>query len=206
MEKQYLMFDIQDSRSDVIAEVLANKTCKKILSLLAEKEMSESDVVKELGLPANTAHYNMQKLVASGFVEQASKFFWSSKGKRVIIYKLSNKKVVISPKTSFKGILPAFIVTGIAAIAVKVFTASKQVAYSASQSTDVAITKMAEGTAAGLNYGAERIAVAPIQPIADAAIQAGSLSSIAPWSWFIFGAWAALLVFLLFNIRRNSSN
>jgi len=142
------MFDIQDSRAEVIAEVLANKTCKKILSLLAEREMSESDVAKQLGLPANTTHYNMQKLVASGFVETASKFFWSSKGKRIVLYRLSNKKVVISPKTSFKGILPAFIVTGIAAIGISIFTASKKVIYSASQvatdAGDSVVMKMAE--------------------------------------------------------------
>ncbi len=204
MEKQYLMFDIQDARAEVIAEVLSNKTCKKILSLLTEKEMSETDVAKELGIPANTAHYNIQKLVSSGLVEVANKFFWSIKGRKVALYKISNKKVIISPKTSFKGIVPAVIATGIVALGVKIFTGNSNMGsgdiYSASR--DVTLSKASEST----TYGAEAIAVTMPYQTGDIAVQVGNIGSIAPWSWFLLGAWAALLIFVLFNIRRGSSN
>lgn len=39
-DKNALMIDLDDERAEKIAEVITNKTCKKILSALAEKEMS----------------------------------------------------------------------------------------------------------------------------------------------------------------------
>jgi DNA-binding transcriptional ArsR family regulator len=211
MEKQYMMFDINDSRATLIAEVLGNKTCTKILSFLAEKEMSETDLAKELKLPANTVHYNVQKLVSAGFVEPASKFFWSTKGKKIVMYKISNKKVVISPKTSFKGILPALIGTGIVAFLVKVFTASSN-ALSTGASQIAASTggAPAEYYAAGaaMKVAADSAnAAAPYMANAnDAVVQSVGASGVSPWSWFILGAWCALLIFVLFNIRRDSLN
>lgn len=213
-----MMFDINDSRASLIAEVLGNKTCTKILSLLAEKEMSETDLAKALKLPANTAHYNVQKLVSAGFVEPASKFFWSAKGKKIVLYKISNKKVIISPKTSFKGILPALLGTGIVAFLVKLFTGGADpLANSASQTmggsgsaaaeyyaTDM-VAKAADSSSAAMVESAR--AAAPYMANAnDAVVQTVGASGISPWSWFLLGAWAALLIFVLFNIRRDSLN
>ena len=42
---KFIMFGIDDSRSKDVAEVLANKTCKKIIDYLSEtKEASEKDI------------------------------------------------------------------------------------------------------------------------------------------------------------------
>ena len=197
-----MMFDINDSRAALIAEVLANKTCTKILSMLTEKEMSEGDLTKALKLPSNTVHYNVQKLVAAGFVEQAQKFFWSTKGKKIIVYKVSNKRVIISPKTSFKGILPALLGTGIAAFLVKIFASGADVASSVAYSgADYSSAKMAASPSAALAteaYGSAGSAAS------DVVVQTVGASGISPWSWFLLGAWAALLIFVIFNIRRDS--
>ncbi len=198
-----MMFDINDSRAALIAEVLGNKTCTKILSMLSEKEMSEGDLAKELKLPSNTVHYNVQKLVSAGFVEASTKFFWSTKGKKIVMYKISNKKVIISPKTSFKGILPALLGTGVVAFLVKLFASGSSKAADVIVSGDYSSAKIAAGPAAmeGSNL------VAQYAPnVQDAVVQQVGVSGIGAWSWFLLGAWAALLIFVIFNIRRDSLN
>ena len=95
---KYFNVDIDDPRAGAIAEVMSNKTAKKILSLIAEKELSESDIASELSLPLNTVGYNINKLLKAGLIEKSKTFFWSVKGKKIPTYKLSNKKIVISPK------------------------------------------------------------------------------------------------------------
>ena len=103
MTEKQLMIDLDDPRAGRIAEVLGSKTCKQILGILAEKELSESEISSELKLPLNTIDYNVKKLVESGLIEETKGFLWSSKGKRVLRYKIARKRIVISPKTSFKG-------------------------------------------------------------------------------------------------------
>lgn len=199
-----MMFDINDSRAALIAEVLGNKTCTKILSLLSEKEMSEGDLTKELKLPSNTVHYNVQKLVSAGFLEASTKFFWSTKGKRIVMYKISNKKVIISPKTSFKGILPALLGTGVVAFLVKIFASGSSKVSDVVASGDYSSAKLA---AAPSMTGEGYNAIAQYAPTAqDAVVQTVGATGIGAWSWFLLGAWVALLIFVIFNIRRDSLN
>ena len=98
MAEKYLMLNLEDEQLKNMAEVLSNKTCKKILDLLAEKNYSEADLAKDLGIPINTAEYNLKKLVNAGLIEKAKEHFWSVKGKKIPVYTLSNKKIIISPK------------------------------------------------------------------------------------------------------------
>jgi DNA-binding transcriptional ArsR family regulator len=206
MEKQYMMFDINDSRAALIAEVLGNKTCTKILSMLSEKEMSEGDLTKELKLPSNTVHYNVQKLVSAGFVEASTKFFWSTKGKKIVMYKISNKKVIISPKTSFKGILPALLGTGVVAFLVKLFASGSSKVSDVVVSGDYSSAKIAASPGATVAMEGYN-SVAQYAPAAqDAVVQTVGAAGIGAWSWFLLGAWAALLIFVIFNIRRDSLN
>ncbi len=121
MNEKYLNIDIEDPRSGKIAEVLSNKTAKKILSLLAENEMSASEISDRLDLPLNTITYNMEKLVSSGLVDEVKGFLWSVKGKRIKKYKVSNRKIIISPRKAFYGILPAALISGVIAGAIKIW-------------------------------------------------------------------------------------
>lgn len=195
MSKKYVMFDVSDDRAGAIAEAIGNKTCKKILSLLAEKEMSETDIAKRLGIPANTAHYNVQKLISAGLIENTKSFFWSVKGKKIQTYKLSNKKIIISPKESFKGIIATMVVTGLGAFIIRAFTNSNL-----SNSVDYVADSSYAGEIATLK-SAEMVA-----PVAnDAVINNIGLGAISPWSWFLLGAWAALLIFVFVQIWREHS-
>lgn len=109
MSDKYLNMDIDDPRASAIAEVMSNKTSKKILSLIAEKEVTGSDIANELNLPLNTVGYNLDKLLKAGLIETSKNFFWSSKGKKMPTYKLSNKKILISPKKMIpSGVLAVF--------------------------------------------------------------------------------------------------
>ncbi len=93
--------NMNDERSKHVAEILANKTCKKIVDYLAEvKEVSEKDISDALKMPINTVEYNLQKLLKSGLVEKTKNFFWSRKGKKILTYKLAKKHIVISPSSN----------------------------------------------------------------------------------------------------------
>ena len=113
-----LMFDLEDPRINEIADIISNKTSKKIVQVLSNQEMSESEIAKELNCPLNTVEYNLKKLKKAGLVEANSKLFWSSKGKRMHKYKLVDKKILISPKKSVKGILPVIAATALVALGI----------------------------------------------------------------------------------------
>jgi cell division septal protein FtsQ len=119
------------------------------------------------------------------------------------MYKLSNKKVVISPKTSFKGILPALLGTGVVAFFVKIFANSSSKMADVVVSGDYSSAKIAASPSAMEGYNS----MAQYAPTAqDAVVQTVGVSGIGAWSWFLLGAWAALLIFVIFNIRRDSLN
>lgn len=191
---KYIMFDLNDSRSSKIAEVMSNKTCKKILNLIAENELSETEIASSLGLPLNTVDYNIKNLVSAGLIEPAKNVLWSVKGKRVLKYKISNKKIVISPKSMFKGILPAVLLTGVAAYVVKMMTTGF-----ISGSKSVELTNEAV-----VSSGATAVA----QGVADSAMRVapyvsgyGSGVMSAPvWAWFALGGLIALLIYSILKM------
>lgn len=171
MSRSSLMIDLDDPRTRKIADVMANATCKKILSLLAERELSESELAVELRSPLNTINYNMKKLVAAGLVEQVRSLL-SVKGRAVKVYRVSQKNIVISPRTLTKGVLPAFIVALVATLGVKIYSSSpsdaSMAAFAAEKSGDVAMV-------------AAQTANSPL------------------WMWFLGGALVALVALSVWN-------
>ena len=86
MVKKQIVFDLDDPRISNLADVISNKTSKKILNYLAEKESSETEISIDLKLPANTVNYNIKKLLETGLIEKTKNHFWSVKGKKILIY------------------------------------------------------------------------------------------------------------------------
>lgn len=74
MKRNYIALDVEDPRSSLIAEVLANKSCRKILGLLTERELSESELSSQLAIPLTTVGYNVKKLIAAGLIEKKEAF------------------------------------------------------------------------------------------------------------------------------------
>ena len=132
MEKKYLLISFEDKRVKKLAEIMGNKTCKKIIDYLAErKEISEKDISDALKIPINTVEYNLKKLLEVELIEKTKNFFWSKKGRKIDLYKLSNKSIIISPKSKsinskIKSILPVALISGLGAVLVRYFFLFKQ--------------------------------------------------------------------------------
>jgi len=197
MTKHSVMIDLNDPRTGKIAEVLANKTCKKILAVLSEKELSESELSDKLGLPANTINYNIKNLIEAGLIV-SSKQFWSVKGRRMVIYRVSDKSIVISPKNMAKGIIPAIVVSVLGALGIKMFLKSSQELSSqdiVSQDVIYGMESVASKVSSeSLSYGSE-------------AFNSGIYYTInnAPnsWAWFFLGGLVVTLVILFYNWRNS---
>lgn len=207
MSEKHLMIDLDDPRTEKIAEIMANKSAKKILGVLAEKQMSEGDIAKQLGMPLNSVEYNLKKLIETGLIVKTSDFFWSSRGKKIPVYKVADRKIVITPRTGFRGIIPAILVSGAIALGIWKFGLGKvsegvQGVYSSAPAVaDKAMLAVDEATRCigveGAKCGVEAGNVA-----ADVAVQASSLLNFDVSLWFLFGALSAMFIFLAWNWRK----
>jgi len=209
-ESSFLLVNLKDEKLKKLAQVITNETSRKILEYLTQKKDStESDMAKELGMPISTIHYNLQHLVESGLVE-IKEFHYSEKGKEMNHYTLSNKIIIIAPKTTetflqkLKKILPvAIISTGAAGTIyfIQKYVLQPQVLQ---KNTDAAL-RMAEtptvqesaktiaASAPGITPGPE--AMLETTKIAANTSQSGLMSNAA--IWFLIGAIFAIAAFLI---------
>jgi len=190
---KYIELDLNDPRAGLVAEVMANSNCKKIIGLLAEKEMGEGDLSKELKIPINTVEYNIKKLVNSGLIEKTKGFFWSSRGKKINTYKVVNKKIVISPKGSFKGFVPAVIASVLGAAGIKLYFDRYATRIISPVANDMQVLSR-DGEAMASFSGSE---------MAGAIADKSGYISPEIWAWFLLGALFALLVYSLWNWRKK---
>lgn len=187
MEKKYILISMEDDRAKNLSGVLGNKTCKRIVDFLAEKnQASEKDIADELNLPINTVEYNLKKLLSAELIEKAKNFFWSKKGKKIPMYRLSNKSIIISPGSSrvsskIKSILPIVLISGVGAVLVQKIFAVKQVVES---NTLLQGTKLAQEAAPSI--------------FRETASTNFPLIGI----WFLIGAIFATLMMIILNWRK----
>ena len=184
------MISLDDARAKNLAEVLGNQSCKKIISVLTDKELSESDISKQLKMPLNSVGYNIKKLLEAGLIEKSKDFFWSTKGKKIPVYKLSNKKIIISPRTSKLETLKTFsvpiLLTGLGAIIIQ------------------QMTKVSNSSVESLDTGARAMASQALEESSRSALSNVSIfANFNPWSWFLIGAWFAIFLFFILNLKRN---
>jgi len=185
MEK-YLIVSLDDRKAKVLGEVISNPSCKKIIELLADKEMSASEISSELKMPLNSIAYNLDKLVSAGVVEKIKGFLWSIKGKKIERYRVANKAIVISPKkigiySKLKGVVPSIVVSGLASAAIAAYYKMQFEVQSVSEKSIAApmlkaMPSVAESTAINIQ--------------------------IHPWFWFAFGCLTAIVVFLAWNWKK----
>lgn len=188
------MIDIDDPQAEKVAEVLSNKTCKKILAVLAENEMTEGEIAAKLELPLNTIGYNVDKLIDAGLIEADKKFLWSVKGKRVYKYKVSNKRIIISPRIGIKGIVPALLVAALATVGIKIWSDARfsSLQRGAGEVAQKAVTTTASKSAA---QGGQLI---------DSGIYGALANAPDIWAWYLLGALTALLIVILWNLLRKT--
>ena len=100
-EEKTLIIDLSDDKIDLIAEVLANKTCRQILSVIMKKPMTETEISEELKLPISTIHYNLQKMLRTGLITPVE-FHYSEKGREVNHYAVTKDYIIIGTKQGIK--------------------------------------------------------------------------------------------------------
>jgi DNA-binding transcriptional ArsR family regulator len=183
MDEKHILVSLGDERVKEISEVIGSKSCNKILDLLAEEELSVSEISRRLNLPMNTVDYNVKKLLKSGLIDSSSSW-WSVKGKRMPSYKISNRKIIISPKKSIAGkFLWVLGITGLAALSIREFVPKES-----------AVEHVARDVFA-LSPNIESIA------LDSGFVPASSYwASLNPWSWFLIGAWFAVFLFFAFAL------
>jgi DNA-binding Lrp family transcriptional regulator len=195
VDEKYLMISMDDSKAKAVSEVLGSKTCKKIIDYLAENdEASQKDLSDALNIPMNTMDYNMKKLIASGFVQKRSNFFWSKKGKKIVMYELSNKSIVISPRRTasekIRSLVPGFMITLVGSFAFWVYEKIKSVPHEINEGGKVLMDK---------GYGAlEAVPTIPEESIN----QAFSYSPGPLWLAFMLGGLTILFLYALLNWRK----
>lgn len=189
MEKKYLLISMEDEKAKHLSDVLGNKTSKKVIDVLAEaNDLSEKDIADKLNLPINTVEYNLQKLLKAELVEKTRTFFWSSKGKKIPTYRLSNKSIIISPKSSrvsskIKSILPVALLSGIGAVILRQYIAAQSVVEPVLMKSELAMS--AQNT---------------IVEETPNLIQIAALGTV--WLWFLAGAVLTIVLFTLLNWRK----
>ncbi|MBW3015079.1 helix-turn-helix domain-containing protein [Candidatus Woesearchaeota archaeon] len=120
----FLLVSLQEDKAKEVAQIITNRTCRKILDFLAENEDStESKIAKELKLAISTVHYNLEALRKAKLVE-SDEFHYSIKGKEVNHYRLASKYIIIAPKSTWgikeklRSILPIGLMTAGAAFVI----------------------------------------------------------------------------------------
>jgi DNA-binding transcriptional ArsR family regulator len=196
-EEKFILISMDDVRATKLSEVLGNKTCKKIIDYLANhEEASVKDVADYLEIPINTAEYNIKKLLEADLIQKRKNFFWSKKGKKIVMYELSNKSIVIAPKNSNIGsklnsLIPAFMIIGVGTFASYVFSGlgkvkeqviveGRDILYNAGPLMSEAGAKMSASVPEDLIY---------------------SVPSPA-WIWFLSGALLTLLIVSIVNWKK----
>ena len=187
------MLDLDDPRIAKIAEVISNKTAKKIVGYLADKEASEAEIVRDLKLPANTVNYNVKNLVEAGLIEKTKNFSWSVKGKKVLTYRVAKKSIVISPRNSriATSVLGALVGVGVLAVGIKQFIGQKSMEFASSSNY------LAEGSGEMVADSSRTI----VPEIVNKGVEVSSQIPDA-WIWFLVGGILALVIFMILNWRR----
>jgi len=190
---KYILVSLEDEKAKKIAEILSNKTAKKILDFLADKnEASETDIAQELGIPLNTAEYNIKKLLEADLIGKAKNFFWSVRGKKIDMYKLARKHIVISSAGSkpsmskLKSILPVALISGAFALIVRYIFQSRVQEFYVPE-TDFVMKAAESAGIAGVQVTEATNIVSAAWPI---------------WLWFLIGAGAAIIIFTILNWRK----
>ena len=180
MDEKHILVSLGDSRVRQIGEIIGNKTCNRILDFLVGESGTVSDISRELKIPLNTVDYNVKKLVGAGLIEKSS-HWWSSRGKKMPVYKVSNRKIIISPK---KVVTNVFVwvagLTGIVALGLRHF--------------GVGVEKE-QGVLLAKSFDA----VASMREAGVPVFREGLFAS-GPWVWFLFGAWFAVVLFFVIII------
>jgi DNA-binding transcriptional ArsR family regulator len=188
-DETYIVASLEDAKARELGQIMSNENSRAILSLLAKKNATQSEISQELKIPLPTVDYNMKQLMKSGMIT-INGTFYSKKGNKINVYTLAKKFILIAPKgvsisaSKIKSILPAALITLGAGGIIKLFYSMQPVRMAAT----------AEKAASAEALAAPSFAASP---------SAWQNLSTHYALFFIAGALAALGIYLIFNWRRR---
>ncbi|MBD3164457.1 helix-turn-helix domain-containing protein [Candidatus Woesearchaeota archaeon] len=191
-KEKFILVSLKEEESKELAQIITNRTSRKILDALAEKESTESELSGKLNIPISTIHYNLQALLKAKLVE-ADEYHYSKKGKEVLHYKLANKYIIIAPKSTFglkeklKSILPAAIIAIAGSFAIY--------AYSIFQKEIFIGTQLRQARTFAEEAAVDAAPLAVEIPHSQPAIWQSVLHE--PALWFLFGCIVTLILIII---------
>ncbi|MBI4453259.1 winged helix-turn-helix transcriptional regulator [Candidatus Woesearchaeota archaeon] len=220
-----LLIDLNDARIKSLAETITSDTSRKILNHLAEKEDTEANISKKLGMPISTVHYHLQKLQEASLVV-VDEYHYSEKGREVNHYKLANKYIIIAPKKvvgttnlkqKLKNILPVALITLAAGALLKLYTyaaasgfgrsvfmAATKDAGTALQAAEKAAPMLQTAVQTTMQTTDEAAASIALETAGKTAETISNLSNQPDIAlWFLIGAVSAMVVYLIVSIIRD---
>lgn len=186
-QEKYILVSLEDEKAKELANIISNTTSRKILDYLSTKdEASESEISKELNLPLSTVHYNLQQLRKNNLVE-TKHFIYSEKGKKIELYRVVKKFIVIAPKYTRKNlinsVLPLFLISaGISLI----------------------IQWLSNLQTRAADFAQKTVSEESIKIAQSAAAPAMEVAKINYYGyWFLAGAWVILIIYILLNLIKR---
>jgi len=181
---KFVLVNLKDAKD--LAKVISNDTSRKILDYLSDKDGSESEISKELGIPISTVHYNIKQLINAGLVKN-EEFEYSEKGKEINFYKLAKKMIIIGTADVkvFKKDLMKILPVGLIGV---VFGG---LMYWFSRVNMFAAPVVEKGMDEAILSGVERSS--------EIVIQTGNFNYL----WFIYGVLFYMLMFLVYSYVWN---
>jgi len=195
MDDKSIMVNLGDEKAKEISEVIGSKTCNRILGLLSEEILTVSEISKKLKMPMNTVDYNIKKLVKAGLIEKSS-HWWSVKGKKMPTYKVSNRKIIISPKKSIAKVFAWTIgLTGLMALTIREF-------FSFGSENMITDTKMRMTETVMSAVSSDEVSQVG-GAFSDEIVNPVWWNAMGPWSWFLLGAWIAVFLFFVITLIND---
>ncbi len=213
-KETFLLVSLQEKKAKKLAQVISNESCRKILDYLGSvNDATETQISKELKIPISTVHYNLTHLEKGGLVE-VEEFHYSPKGKEVNHYKLANKFIIISPKSTesvkeklvkrLGRLMPALLTTVVIGGAIQVFNGVRRMTFSATEAgmpmVEEAVAdagpEAAQKGVEALDYAVEAGAPEAMSTISQSIIQY-------PGYWFIAGVVCFVIIYLLWGLIKK---
>lgn len=205
-----LLIDLSDTRVKNLAETITSDTSRKILNHLAEKEDTEANISKKLGMAISTVHYHLQKLQEASLVV-VDEYHYSEKGREVNHYKLANKYIIIAPRKvtgitdirqKLKNILPVALITLAASALLKIYTYATISGFGRSMfvATDKAASMLqtTSETAEAAGPAATSLMLKTAETTTETISTQPDIAL-----WFLIGAVSAIAIYLIVSIIRD---
>lgn len=108
MSEEVVVLEPGDEQAKKIAKAMASQTANDILGSLKDGPKSATEIADALSIPITTLKYHIENLAGAGLIEIV-KTKWSSKGREVKIYGLTDRLLIVAPQVKdIKSVLLKF--------------------------------------------------------------------------------------------------